>query len=191
MIWKVHGDGMFRGVFAFLVMMACCGQAAAAQERAVEQRPPLIVKIEELTGIPVTLTQREAIAEASQEMRRALRERQRAFVAELKKRGTIPTRAQEALTPVDGLPFDFDQDALAVIAEHADEPPDQRERDTIRYLEREKDEDLEGIRAQYATALSGITDLPAHLIRELLGPAGVKEQIGETEGAVRFPRRDR
>ncbi len=166
-----------------LLVASIAGAAPAAQ--AEEEKPPFIEKIEELMGIPVTFAQREAIAEASQEMLRALRERQRAFVAGLRERGTIPTLAEKALTPVDGLPFGFDKEALAVIAAHAAEPPTQMERDTIRYLDEEKARDFGLIREQYAVTLSGITDLPAFMIMELLEPAGTQEE--EAEGAVRFP----
>jgi len=158
--------------------------AGALPVSAQERKPPLIEKIEELTGLSVTQAQREAIAEASQAMIRAMWRCQKAFVAALKERGTIPTLAEEALTPVEGLPFDFDQDALEVITEYAAEPPDQIDRDTIRYLEREKDRGIDAIRAEYATALSGLTDLPAFMIMDILDPPPEKPR---EEGAVRFP----
>gem|GEM_PF-3756459 len=154
---------------------------------AAEERSSLLERLEELIGIPLTLSQREAIAEASQEMIRALRERQRAFVAGLKERGTIPTAAEKALTPIDGLPFDFDQDALAVIRAAAAEPLTRPQQDTILFLDAEKARGMERIREQYAVTLSGITDMPASLMRELIEPAGPKAPTQETQGAVRFP----
>ena len=159
--------------------------AAVGPASGEEGEPPLIEKIEALTGLQVTQNQREAIADVSMKMLRALRARQRAFVAALKGRGTIPTLAEEALTPVDGLPFDFDQDALAVIAEHAAEPPDQLERDTIRYLDAQRGVDVERIRHEHAQALSGITDLPALMITDIL--YAPEEEEGTQEGAVRYP----
>lgn len=176
---------MVRGLFSFLVVMTCFLQAAAAEEQAAEEKPPLIEKIEEIKGIPLTLTQREAVAEAAQEMIRACARRQRALVAALKEHGIIPTLAEEALTPVDGLPFDFDKEALAVIEAHAAEPLEQLERDTIRHLDEEKGRDLDWIREAYAAALSGIVDLPGSLIMEVLEPAEAQE--GEAAGTRRYP----
>ncbi len=176
---------MVRGLFSFLVVMACFLQVGAAREEVAGKKPPLIEKIEEIKGIPLTLTQREAIAEAAQEMMRACARRQRALVAALKERGIIPTPAGEALTPVDGLPFDFDKEALAVIEAHAAEPLEQLERDTIRYLDEEKGRDLDRIREAYAAALSGIVDLSGSLIMEVLGPA--EAQTDKTAGTRRYP----
>jgi hypothetical protein len=147
--------------------------SAAAEN---ETRPPLIEKIESLTGIPVTQYQREAIARVSGEARRRMVERQRAFVAALRERGTIPGRAERALTPIDGLPFDFDRDALAVICAFAEEPPEQAERDTIRILDAQRRRDLARIRQEHAEALSGITDLPADTLRQILEDGSPKAE---------------
>ncbi len=177
---------MVRGFFfSFLVVMTCFLQAVASEAQAAEGKAPLIEKIEELKGIPVTLAQREAIAEASQEMIRACARRQRALVAALKEHNSLPAPAEEALMPVDGLPFDFDKDALAVIEAHAAEPLGQSERDTIRYLDEEKGRDLGRIREEYAVTLSGIVDLPGSMIMEALAPAVAQEE--EAGDARRYP----
>ncbi|MGE5280039.1 MAG: hypothetical protein ACM3L6_04770 [Deltaproteobacteria bacterium] len=162
----------------FLAATAAAGQ---------EVRPALIEKIEAATGIPVTQAQREAIAAAAHTLLRAMGQRQRQFIAALKERGTIPAAAEEALTPTDGLPFDFDQDALAVIAQSAEEPPDQPagdalidqgERDTIRFLDAARRRDIARLRRDYARALSGITDLPASSLTDMLTPPAVAARQG-------------
>ncbi len=149
---------------SLLFLFVLCGRIDSA---GAQDRPPLIQKIEERLGIPLTMTQREALAAASRDLAQARRQAATEYVRDAAGLFGFGEDFIKEAMPAPGLPVSSVEANVARIAQ--ERLAEELSWDQTKALEAaalKRRSAVLGAQALYASRVSGVTDIPSE---EILG----------------------